>query len=575
MSSRKFRPWQLIFSTILLFWCLGEAQVLLGQAEVPVPDTHFAVGRDCALCHSNSFRAVAMRDSQQRGIAPYDLWQSSMMANSSKDPFWKAVLSAEVQATPNLKSTIEEKCTRCHAPMAGSDRSSPEGEVVAFLNGDHKQAVLGRDGVSCTVCHQIDDVDLGEESSFTGHFHLNTESKIFGPHRNPVTMPMQRHVGFTPTFGEHILESSMCATCHTLLTTSVDGEGKPTVPGSHGDGNFHEQAPYLEWRNSVFNTEGDSAGAEARSCQSCHLPTVDEDGQPIATRLAHNPGGRDFPFLGDRQPFGRHTLIGSNTLMTRILRDNAEDLGVTATTKSFEASLKAMKSFLENQTARLELGAPRQQSGQVILPVTIQNLAGHKLPTAYPSRRMWIQLEVTDEAGQTVFHSGNFNDEGQLVDQQAQVLASEKTGGPILPHQSVISSASTPQVYESIMADAAGQPTFTLLRAAEFVKDNRILPQGWSDEDAYAATLGPRGIQADPNFVGGSDTVDYQLELPPGQYTATATLRFQVIAPRHAAELFLHSTKEVKQFQEFYEAADRRPETLQQTELKFKVDPPR
>lgn len=571
MSSRQFRPCHLIFSTTLLFWCLSEAQVLLGQAEVPAPDTHFAVGRDCALCHSNSFRAVAMRDSQQRGIAPYDLWQSSMMANSSKDPFWKAVLSAEVQATPNLKSTIEEKCTRCHAPMAGSDRSSPEGEVVAFLNGDHKQAVLGRDGVSCTVCHQIDDVDLGEESSFTGHFHLNTESKIFGPHRNPVTMPMQRHVGFTPTFGEHILESSLCATCHTLLTTSVDHEGKPTVPGSHGDGNFHEQAPYLEWRNSVFNTEVATAGPDARSCQSCHLPTVDEDGQPIATRLAHNPGGRDFPFLDDRQPFGRHTLIGSNTLMTRILRDNAADLGVTATTKSFEASLKAMKSFLENQTARLEMAAPRTTANHVVLPVRIENLAGHKLPTAYPSRRMWIQLEVQDALGKTIYHSGNFNDQGQLVDQRFNVLPSEKAGGPILPHHSVITDAATPQVYESIMADAAGQPTFTLLRGADFLKDNRILPRGWSQEDEYAATLGPRGTQNDKDFGGGSDTVDYQLDLPPGDYTAIATLQFQVIAPRHAAELFTHSTREVKQFQQFYESADRRPETLQKTKLKFTV----
>ena len=87
---------------------------------------HFLDSKNCALCHSNSDRAIAMRDRKNRPIAPYDLWQASMMANSSRDPYWRAVLSAEVVATPSKKALIEEKCTRCHAPMAAPAPESPK-----------------------------------------------------------------------------------------------------------------------------------------------------------------------------------------------------------------------------------------------------------------------------------------------------------------------------------------------------------------------------------------------------------------------------------------------------------------
>lgn len=577
--NRDFRPrisfrWACLLAAPLLLFPFSAAHAQSNQelAELRARDPHrFKLGSDCALCHSNSYRAVAMRDGNQKGIAPFDLWQSSMMANSSRDPFWKAVVSAEVAATPSLKPVIEEKCTRCHAPMAGSQRTSPDGEVLAFLKGDSEQAKQGQDGVSCTVCHQITDEELGLASSFTGHFHIGTNDQIFGPHKGPVTMPMQRHVGYTPTYSDHILESSLCATCHTLLTTSVDPSGKPTVETPSPDGNFHEQAPYLEWRNSVFNTEVAKPNKQARSCQSCHVPTTDSQGNKIATRLAHNPGGRDFPFLRDRDPFGRHTFVGSNTLLLQILRDNREALGVVASEKAFDRTLAETREFLGNKTASIHFDPGSRRNNANQLALKIQNLAGHKLPTAYPSRRMWIHLIVHNAKGDIVYRSGAYNESGQLVDQVGNVLPSELADGPLLRHQSKITNPDQPQVYESIMADAAGQPTFTLLRGAAYVKDNRILPLGWSDSDDYAETLAPAGVEEDGDFIGGSDTVLYEPNLPAGRYQATATLYFQVISPRHADELFQHNTEEVRQFKNFYQAADRKPEALATDSLKFIV----
>ncbi len=339
------------------------------QQTRPEDTVHFAKSSDCALCHSYSNAASAMRDGKNRNVAPFDLWSGSMMANSAVDPYWKAAVSAEVAATPSQKPHIEEVCSRCHAPMAAPIKSSPNGEVLSFLRDDHTKAALSRDGVSCTVCHQISSENLGTDASFTDGFQFNKKSEIYGPHANPVTMPMQRYVGFTPTKGDHILSSAMCATCHTVITESFDKHGTAT----HAQ--LHEQVPYLEWRNSSFNDEVDSNQATARSCQSCHVPQTDIDGNAISARLAHNPGGRDFPFLNPREPYGRHTFAGGNVFMTQLLRDNRQLLRISTPPEAFDRVIADSRKMLQRDTAKLSIVKHQTESSVSTISVKIENLS--------------------------------------------------------------------------------------------------------------------------------------------------------------------------------------------------------
>ena len=46
------------------------------------------------------------------------------------------------------------------------------------------------------------------------------------------------------------------------------------------------------------------------------------------------------------------------------------------------------------------------------------------------------------------------------------------------PHYDVITAADQVQIYEPIMGDTEGKVTYTLLRAATYLKDNRLLPGG-------------------------------------------------------------------------------------------------
>lgn len=565
LSGVRRRASVMYFATIAMAILSMPSNLACADEAPPHGGVRFLNSTECALCHSFANSAQAMRDSKDRNVAPFDLWSGSMMANSARDPYWRAVLSAEVVATPSQKAHIEAVCTRCHAPMAAPVQASPRGQVLAFLNNDHPKAKLSVDGVSCTVCHQISSENLGTDASFTGGFVFNKDNAIYGPHANPVTMPMQRHVGYTPTQSNHITSSAMCATCHTVITGSFDNAGQETHM------KLHEQVPYLEWRNSIYNDETIANKETGRSCQSCHMPTTDVDGKAIATRLAHNPAGRDFPFLDNRQPFGRHTFAGGNVFMTKLIRDNRAKLGIKTPAEAFDRTIDESHKMLQTQTAVLALGDVEFTEKTAVIPVNIENLSGHKLPTAYPSRRAWVEFTVRDSSGKVVFASGLTNKHGQMIDTENQVLATEKSGGPIQPHFDTINQTSQVQIYETFMEDSQGKQTFALLHGSKFAKDNRILPKGWSATHPDAEATRSIGTAADGNFQAGRDQLEFHVPLAKGTYRVTAKLKFQSLSPRYMDELFQVDTKEVREFRKMYTASDLTPETIAEVSNEIKV----
>ena len=539
------------------------------EDEAPADSVHqvrFLTSKECSLCHSFSAGAKAMRDRKERNVAPYDLWSGSMMANSARDPYWRAALSAEVAATPNQKQHIEEVCSRCHAPMAAPVTKSPEGQVLAFLGESNPKHPLGNDGVSCTVCHQISPENLGTAKSYTGGFVFNPRQAIYGPHANPVTMPMQRHVGYTPTQGDHILRSAMCATCHTVITGSFDQHGDETHM------RLHEQVPYFEWRNSIYNDEMADNRATAKSCQDCHVPQTDVDGEAISARLAHNPAGRDFPFLNPRQPIGRHTFLGGNVFMTQLIRDHRQALGIATPATAFDRVIEDSRKMLQTTTATLQIGDLKSDGRTTVIPITLQNLSGHKFPTAYPSRRAWIELVVKDERGQVVFASGQVNARGQITDAEGVPLPSELAGGLVQSHADVIRGSEQTQIYETFMQDSQNDLTFALLRGSQFKKDNRILPRGWSSDHEHAEQTRPAGIGEDPNFLAGTDTTRYEMPLAKGKYRVEARLLFQSLSSRYMAELWTHDTPEVKAFAKMYSTSKLAPEVIAKVAADVQVE---
>ena len=270
--------------------------------------THFSGSAVCARCHNG------LTDATGSNVSIETDWSTSMMANSTRDPFWRAKVASEIRRNPQLKSVIDEKCSRCHAPMANVEARF-EGAPIemfadGFLNPTNRYYDSGMDGVSCTVCHQIEDNGaLGTAEGFSGKYSIvdlgtTTERTAFGQYANPATNPMLINTNFRPTYATHISESAMCATCHNLKTPFVDRFG--TIASTTSDTEFPEQMVYSEWENSSF-----ASGPTAKSCQDCHMPKTD------AVKIATRPN-----FLDTRNQFARHTLLGANTTMLDILSRN-------------------------------------------------------------------------------------------------------------------------------------------------------------------------------------------------------------------------------------------------------------
>ncbi|MCA8962074.1 MAG: hypothetical protein KDC38_16220, partial [Planctomycetes bacterium] len=264
-------------------------------------------------------------------------------------------------------------------------------------------------------------------------------------------------------------------------------------------------------------------------------------------------------------PYGRHIFVGGNTLVPAIIRDHAEELGTTAPSEAFDATIAAARDQLQHRTARLSVIPLVAEPERLRLRVDVESLVGHKFPTGHPTRRAWLQVIVRD-GERVVFRSGDFDEAGRIVDRDGRVLPSERRDGPTAPHRDIVRTSSEVQIYETVMGDVEGRVTFGLMRAATPLKDNRLLPRGWSPDHPEAEATAPAGLDGDANFLGGGDRVIYDIALPAASEGATRTvevsLLYQVLGARYAAELLRWETPEMRAFARYYESASKTPEVV-------------
>jgi hypothetical protein len=484
----------------------------------------FTTAESCIACHGD------VVDVEGHALSIGRAWSATMMANSARDPYWQAAVRRELADRPHLRGEIEDTCSVCHMPMARTmaRAAGRTGEILAHLGGtaaDPLETRIAWDGVSCTLCHQILPDDLGEESSLSGGYRIDTSgARVFGPFEIDAgrVRVMQSATGYAPEESAHIQASELCATCHTLFTPARDGAGGQI-------GQFPEQVPYLEWRHSRY--------AGVQSCQDCHMP------QTTASISA---------VLGEpREGMSQHAFRGGNAFMLRILDRYRDELGVAASSHDLQRSVAETLEHLEQSTARIEIASAERVGPQLLVTVKVWNLAGHKLPTAYPSRRAWIHLEVHDAVAASVFESGRPLPDGSIAGNDNDAI-----GGAYERHYQEISSAEQVQIYEPIILDHAGEVTTSLLSAVRYAKDNRLLPDGFDKSRAGDAVAVHGAADADPDFVGGGDSLRYRVAL--GDHDLPVTIRarllFQTIGHRWAHNLSGYDSVETKRFLHYYEA---------------------
>ncbi len=497
----------------------------------------------CSICHTNLF------DELGNDVSNTTDWRSTMMANAATDPVWQAKVSSEIARNPSLEAVIEDKCISCHQPMAYTQAEVNGTESAmfgdGFLNPDNPMHQVAMDGVSCTLCHQITEENFGLNESFSGKFAIDASTNppdrvIHGPFENPNQQLMQDQSGFTPEFAAYSGSSELCATCHNLYTPYVDSEGNIL-------GEFPEQTPYTEWQNSQY-------GVDDSPCQSCHMPLA--SGGVVISLMPGN--------LPAREPFYKHYFVGGNAFMLGILSNWGAELNVTADQKHFDTTIGRVQEQVGQRSANLVVENLDVADNNLNATLKINALTGHKLPTSFPSRRVWLHVTVTDASGNVVFESGKYNLDGTITGNAADedLLAYE-------PHYDLITSSDQVQIYEPIMVNSDGEVTYTLLRAAAYIKDNRILPNG-TDKASLPVDIAVYGeALEDTNFVGGSDTLSYQIDVTnaQGPFTFQAELLYEPLSYRFIYDMFTDDTPEITRFEGYY------GETLKQPLLIATIEP--
>src|SRR5690348_11750933 len=146
----------------------STALIISCQAQQNELKPAFHTSDRCVACH-NGLKTPSGAD-VSIGLD----WRASIMANSSRDPYWHASVRRESMDHPESQSAIEDECSTCHMPMSHYEAKlqGRKGEVFAhlpFTNGNKADAEAG-DGVSCSICHQISKEHLGTQESFDGGF---------------------------------------------------------------------------------------------------------------------------------------------------------------------------------------------------------------------------------------------------------------------------------------------------------------------------------------------------------------------------------------------------------------------
>ena len=545
-----FRKLPVVFATLLLviilagslspkqyevsasFHTKDEIEAFQIQLMSPIgPGEYFLTSTHCKGCHGFDSAMTANIDENGNSVNLFDFWESTIMANSARDPLWRAKVSHEIQVNPGHSSALQDKCTSCHAPM---------GRYNAFYHGAASYGIadlindsLGQDGVSCASCHTIDS-SVGQ--TFSGIIPYDTTRKIYGPFDNPVVGPMQLYEGYTPVFSPHMNQSRQCASCHTLVTETVDLNGNLT------GGHFTEQATYHEYLNSDFP-------ADNITCQSCHMP---HEADPIII-------ANGFANLQQRYPFNQHVFVGGNAFMLKIIRDNKTQLGATAEDWKFNRTIDSTIALLQKRTLNFDLQLDSSANDTGYFSVHIENKAGHKFPSGYPSRRAVLQFVMTDAAGDTVFKSGTFEPDYRVTGENPSYEV----------HHDVINQQNVPQIYELVMGDVNSNFTSVLERSAIVLKDDRIPPSGFTTTHySYDTALISADALADPDFnkvntVEGSgiDIVHYSVPLvsAAGSVTIHARVFYQAVPPKWTDEMLTFNSPEIDSFRIMFNNADHTP----------------
>ena len=280
----------------------------------------------------------------------YNEWSKSMHANAWENKWYQPDYILAHQQTDGATDLL---CGACHAPVAARTGLLPPADGSQF-------DATSRRGISCDFCHTVSGV---------GHmFNMGHISEPGPVKRGPRGdgRSLYHEVKFT---GIHT-KADFCGSCHMVI---------------HPATGTHIIDTWEDWKNNEYGKQG-------IRCQDCHMtPTPGITKRP----------GRAALMGKKRENLAFHGFIGGSSYVQ-------DELGNMEQAEMSREFLRA--------AAEVELAKKITDDGTLELTVNVHNVgAGHKIPTGTTYIRiMWLQVEVTDRAGKTVYSSGHVDDKNHV-----------------------------------------------------------------------------------------------------------------------------------------------------------------
>jgi cytochrome P460 len=483
----------------------------------------------------------------------------------------------------------------------------------------------------------------------TGNFSTGNAAELFGPFKDNeiVTDPMNNSLGIKPKHDPYIKSSRMCGNCHTINLPLMDNP-EADVNKPHLEQLTYLEWLNSGYQNEVG---ANSKAQTCQDCHmptkytnakgTLNIPLIQ---QPIAFIEDDQ-----YPQTGNRLPdekirvrfrdkgFARHQFQGLNVTLLELFRQfmspyksNGSNilanpiLGVRQNDymsglDDLSTAIDAFVQQAQNSTAEVSVSPAQFTNQKLIADVKVTNNAGHRFPSGVGFRRAFLEFRVVDnDTGKTVWCSGCTNELGVILN-GAERLPSElfdvykdgtkpaALGYPdecnkavpqhYQPHffwdlqknsGSAITRQDQVQIYEELNLNIQCVMTTSFLRRDYQLKDNRLLPFGWTktgplnaDKTPYIPAeylheTHPISIGDDPAYKDGSGTNIVRYEIPLSAFTArnvtvTATLYYQSIPPYFLNDRFTQAPNSPATQRLYYLTSNLQTKGTPIEDWKFKI----
>lgn len=249
-------------------------------------------------------------------------------------------------------NAVDQGCYVCHATIGSMSGETPWGELD--LDG---LSPVSKEGITCDLCHTI--TALG--SIQNGNFVLSPGNTKYGSIVRPVENAAHKSA-YNPLYSS----SEYCGVCHDIIT----------------DDGFELEATFREWQHGGF-------AATDSTCNGCHMPAYTGSAAVGAPeRTLHD-----------------HSMPGVDIAQIDFPNKPEQRAGVIA----------LLQSAL---TMEVDIPGVAVPGGTIDLQVRLINdKTGHAVPSgATFLRQMWLEVIVTNPAGDTVYSTGLLDSNGDLMD---------------------------------------------------------------------------------------------------------------------------------------------------------------